>query len=205
MTSPWFKLAAICSIVLGIVLFCVVFGGYSSLLRSQNRINGSRTLLTEACSNQYQLAERLLNEYRDNATPGFSGNLAQCAKKVRITLEQFAGQSTPISSDLIHDLEISHTALSAELIKFIDQLDKNADSQQQEKLQQMKKALFTTQDSIFVAKKRYNKEVTYFNQRKTVFPLFIIARIFGFIDLTYYPLSDDVFLSGEKTFATWAS
>ena len=60
MKKPWLNFVGICSLVFAIVIFCVIFGGYSSLLRSQNRINAAKNYLADQSLIQLDQIDSLL-------------------------------------------------------------------------------------------------------------------------------------------------
>lgn len=202
---PWFKFAGICSIVMAIVLLCVIFGGYSSLWRSQNRIRASKDLLTEACRKRQNLISKL-DAFTDSSEfSQAAARLKSDARKADKILEQIILTDPLVEKDLIKALETSQTDLSSDLATLFSSLELKLPKEKLEKFITLRKEFSSAQDNIFVARKYFNKEVAYFNNRTAVFPVFLIARLFGFDEIKYTGISEDVFLSGEKTFSMSAS
>lgn len=202
---PWFKFAGICSIVMAIVIFCVIFGGYSSLWRSQNRIKASKTLLTDNCQKRQALLPKLEAFTGSNDFSQTAKQLKSASQKADDILKYMISAEPPLEKELVSAFEISQTALSSNLAALFSSLEAKLPGEEKEKFLALKKEFSTAQDHIFVAKKRFNKEVAYFNNRTTVFPGFLIARLFGMDDIKYTGISKDKLLSGEKTFSTTAS
>ncbi|MCP4022033.1 MAG: LemA family protein [Desulfobacteraceae bacterium] len=198
------KFATLCLIVLGIILFCVVFGGYSSLARSKSRIEASKNYLTDSCLKRQQLLPQLIELGRKSNPELSTAKINQAAEKADSILQEIAVQKTPIEDDLIKAFVISQTTLTRELISFLALLEtSNKDTKNQ--MDAFLQKLFTAQDNIFVIRKRYNKEVEYFNTRTSIFPGVLFAKLFGMSNLKYIGISRELFLSGEKTFGKKAS
>lgn len=202
---PWFKFAGICSIVMAIVIFCVIFGGYSSLWRSKNRIKASQNLMTDACLKRHALLPGLDAFTTSAEFSQASAQLKSAAEKADLILKQMISEEPPVEKELISAFETSQTALSSNLVELFASLEAKLPEAEMEKFSVLKKEFISIQDHIFVAKKRFNREAAYFNNRSNVFPGFLIARLFGMDHLVYIGISNDKLLSGEKTFTAAAS
>jgi len=196
----WLKLAAGCSVLMGIILFSVIMGGYSSFWRSQNRIKASMSLLTDICQKRLDLLPELLEITKKNMAPSSLPPINQTAEKASILLKQVISYQQPLEKNLIEEFEISQTKLTLELVQLFTQLQTSLDKNAVKQFSTLKKEFYTAQDNLFVAMKKYNKEVDYFNTRTTVFPVFLIAKLFGFNKIKYIDISKEGFLPAQETF-----
>jgi len=203
MKGPWFKIAALCSVLMAIVLFCVVIGGYSSFYRSQGRINDSADYLVDACKKRMQLLPESIEITQSmNIQKNTIETFKKALQKANIVLKQNSS-SAPISDETwIRDFENTQEAITLVFQKIFTQdaaIVKNNDKQQRYAV--LKKEIHAAQDYIFIVRQRYNKEVDYFKNRKTAFPGFLFARLFGFDKITYYYISLDKLLPAHKVFS----
>lgn len=201
MLNPWLKFAGICSVVMGIVLFCIIFGGYSSFLRSQNRIEASKALLTDACQKRFDLVPGLIEMIKKSRVKISIPEINRTTEKATVILQQVISHKTPMENELMKDFELSQTQLTFQVKEVLSQLEASVDKNSSEQFKALKNQFNTAQDNLFVIQKRYNKEVTYFNVRTRVFPGFLIAKLFGFNKIHYTGISKDLFLPAQKTFA----
>ncbi|SDU60949.1 LemA family protein [Desulfobacula phenolica] len=206
MLEPWLKFTGICSVVMAIIVFCVIFGGYSSFVRSQNRIEASKSLLTDACQKRLDIVPELVEIIKTSRIKTSIPSINQTAQKAAIILKQVIAHESAVENALIKDFELSQTQLTFHIKQTLSQLealvDKNSSQYvSSQQFSALKKQVDTTQDNLFVIQKRYNKEVAYFNLRTKVFPGFLIAKLFGFNKIHYTSISKDLFLPAQKTFA----
>ncbi len=197
---PLIKLTGLCSILMAIILFCVIVGGYTSLSRSQARIQSSKSLLTDACQKRQDLLPKLIETISKTDQKDLAVQLGNSALKADAVLNQFISHEPPAEKHLVKEFEISQSALSQQLITIFTSLKPGKGPSPVQELSDLKKEFSAVQDYLFVVKKRYNNEVEYFNRRSNVFPGFIIAKIFGLDHIVYTEISKDKFLSGEKTY-----
>lgn len=177
MKSPWATFAVLCSLVIGIVLFSVIFGGYSSFLRSQNRIETAKNMLAEHSRNQ-------LSQFKAIATlPGPAEKdrteLLTTMELASNAVDRLEAHATPLPRDLILSYETALVKVNQKADAFIKKLDPASRGHEfQNKLKELK-------TSVFMSGRRYNKEARYFNTRTRVFPGAIVARIFGMDTLSF--------------------
>ena len=124
----------------------------------------------------------------------------QTAQKATTILKQVISHEHQPEKNLINEFEISQTKLTLELVQLFTQLQTSLDKDAVKQFSAVKKEFYIAQDNLFVAMKRYNTEVNYFNARTTVFPGFLIAKLFGFNKIKYTGISTDGFLPVRKTF-----
>jgi len=176
MKNPWFAFAGICTLVLGIVLFSVIFGGYSSFLRSQNRIEAAKDLVIVQCRNQLGQAQKLVD------LPGTSAqardSLLETAQAAVKVVDRMDKTDSPLAPELILEYEAVQVRVNDTINKFLQE----AQIKENKTLEQFKEM----ETAVFITGKKYNKAARYFNTRVQVFPGFIIARLFG-LDKIYFP------------------
>jgi LemA protein len=201
MTSQKLQLFGFTSVFTAIVLFCVLAGGYTSFWRSKNRIEGSKTLLTDACRKRLDLLPELIEISRKSNSQVSVPKIDQTGQKAAAVLHHVISQETPLDSTLIKDFETSQLELTRQLIEVFIQLEASLDKNYSRQFTALKELLFTAQNNLFVAGKRYNDEATYFNSRKEAFWTSSIAKLFGFNKLYYIELPKDLFLPAKVIFA----
>jgi LemA protein len=193
METQWSKLFGFFFVFTGIILICVVFGGYSSLYRSEGRIESSKEFLLDACQKRLDLVPKLLTILQGSEDKATLGNFKNTEKMVKAIMGSEALQQSPLDKEATLKLETSQSALTKELAAIFQKLDQSAGKGN-------KKELYDAQDQLSFAKVRYNREVMYFETRTKIFPGFIIAKIFGFDKSKYYELSDNSFLDAKNSF-----
>lgn len=184
MKSPWFTLAAICALVLGIVLFCVVFGGYSSLLRSQNRIKAVKDRLVSQCLEQLALVTELVDAAGPAAAPEQTAGLSTASGTAAQLIDRIRKSEDPVAQTLILSYGDSQAQLNRRITELVQALAESGNGDETD-LTALEKRLNETQAAIYITGKRYNKEARYFNTRTRVFPVGIIARLFS-LDKVYF-------------------
>ena len=185
------KFLAFCCLFMGIVLFCVVFGGYTSFYRSQNRIKASQAYLTDACQQRLDFVPGLVDMARKTLAQEDVQDIHKAAKTAALVLQQVSAHALPVEKDLITKFETSQKELTdrLKLQHFLD----------------LKNQFIASQNQLFAAKKRYNDEVSYFETRKTTFPPSLFAKLFGFNKINYTDFSKTLFLPAHQIFASTTS
>lgn len=201
MPRRWFQFFGFCFLFFGIVLFCVVLGGYTSFWRSQNRIEASKALLTEACQKRLALLPGLIEIAKKSKTQTDRPRINQTVQKADKILQLVISQKTPLEKELIKEFEISQSKLTRQLKDLFTRWEGSPDKNQSKQFDALRDLFFTAQNNLFVARQRYNDEVNYFNTRTTAFPAFLFAKLFGFDKMEYIEISKDLFLPAQKIFA----
>ncbi|MCD4743052.1 MAG: LemA family protein [Desulfobacteraceae bacterium] len=191
----WFSL-----VLTAIILFSVVFGGYSSLHRSEGRIETTKVLFLNACQSKLDLLPQLLDSIKESEHKEILVKLKKTSKEAVAVLEHAISQESPLDRTITLRLETSQEALTKELAKLFAKLDQSQNKGNTDSYKTIKKQLFAAQDKVFYEKTRYNTEVLYFNSRTKIFPGFLIAKIFGFDKSKYFELSKDLLLGADRTF-----
>lgn len=191
----WFSL-----VFVGIILTSVIFGGYSSLHRSEGRIDITKDLLLQACQSKLDLLPQLLDYLQKSEHKEAHAKLEVAGKEAGTVLHSAVFQKAPLDHALTLKLEASQLSLTKELSELFEKFDSSKNKNNTESLKAIKQQFFSAQDKVFTAKVQYNREVRYFNRRTNIFPGFLIAKLFGFDDSEYFELSKDSFLGADRTF-----
>ena len=197
MNFVWFSL-----VFVGIILTSVIFGGYSSLHRSEGRIDFTKELFLKACQSKLDLLPQLLDYLQKSEPKETHAKLELTGKEAGIVLHSAVVQKAPLNNALTLKLEASQLALTKELAEVFLKLERSKNKSNTESLKAIKQQFFSSQDKLFTAKVHYNTEVRYFNRRTKIFPGFLIAELFGFNNSEYFELSNDSFLGADRTFGT---
>ena len=194
MKNPWIVLTGICSVVIGIVLLSVIMGGYTSLLRAQNRIEATRGLMLDHCGNQIELVPDLISMARELPSSPFVNTLAgskEAADAVLTEARKYTEGPAPLQ---MASLEKAMARVNRDISGLISDMKKYNPPKG---LADLEKNLLERQTAVFIMGKRYNKEARYFNVRKTVFPGFIVARLFGLKEISFAEFNETL-LSRKK-------
>lgn len=200
MGKQWLQFLGFSLVLTAIILLSVVFGGYSSLHRSEGRIETTKVLFLNACQSELNLLPQLLDSIKESEHKEILVKLKKTSKEAAAVLDHAVSQGSPLDRTITLRLETSQEALTKELAKLFLKLDQSQNKSNTEAFKTIKKQLFAAQDKVFYEKTRYNTEVQYFNSRTKIFPGFLIAKIFGFDKSKYFELSKDLLLGANRTF-----
>mgnify|MGYP002629759006 CR=1 FL=1 len=195
------KFIGFCLVTLGIILICVVLGGYTSFWRAQNRIKASIEYLTDACNYRVDLLPGFIEMAKKSEPQVSILELTQTIEKAKNILQQVIPQKKPLENNLIKELEISQEELTRQLKDLFPQLEISLDKKDSQQFKDLKNEFISLQDHLFVTRKRYNDEVDYFITRTIEFPSSVFAKLFGFNKLNYIKISEDVLLPYQVAFA----
>jgi LemA protein len=200
MKKPLLSLVIFSTIFFGIILFSVIFGGYSSLYRAQNRVRDAKLLVTVECQKQLDLLPGLISMARktDDFNPigpnqADLKQIEQTALKHKAILTQIISQKQPMEKELVLTFEQSQIQLSREIIGLINQIKKDKGLGSSPAFIDLEKKFNDLEITVFYNGTKYNKEAIYFNTRKSIFPGFLIARLFGFDQIFIYELTTERF------------
>jgi LemA protein len=180
MKHPWLTFAGLCAVVLTIVMVCVIFGSYTSMLRSKNRIHATKNLMITACRNQLSLIPELLPLAPETTDEPVRSRIRDASEQIRAVLIRFQTPDTPLDPDLVSVFEQAQSRLAKDL----DTLAR-AIGTSQPRVREMTDLYLKT----IHAARRYNKEVAYFHSRKKVFPGMFTAGWFN-LDTLEFPQID---------------
>ncbi len=187
MKKPWLTFAGLCAVVLAIVMICVIFGSYTSMLRSKNRVNTARTMLATDCMAELDLVPVLLSRTQDNLDPGMISRITANAEQAKKTVSWFQSPDSPPDEGQFLEFEAVQTRLAADIQAMVQALDQDSLA---------KTAADLRQKTIYSAK-RYNREVQYFTTRKSIFPGFLTARWFNLDKVSFPEIDINCFLPGD--------
>lgn len=180
MKKPWLTFAGLCSVVFAIVVICVIFGSYTSMLRSKNRIRAAKDLTVSACRNQLHLIPELLSLAPDINNEPVRSRIGDTTEQLQTLLSRFQNSEAPLDPDLVTEFEQAQSSLAKDL----DILTRDIGTAHPRVLEMVNLYL----NAIYAAK-RYNKEVAYFHTRKKVFPGMFTAGWFN-LDILHFPQID---------------
>ncbi len=200
MDKKWMNFVWFFLVLVGIILASVIFGGYSSLHRSEGRIEITKGLFLSSCQERLDLLPQLFDSLNERDHKQILAKLKQAGKEASIVMRKATSQKSPLDNALTRKLEISQASLTKELAKLFLELGQSQGKENKELFISVKKQFFPAQDKISYETTRYNTEVRYFKTRTKIFPGFLIAKIFGFDKSEYFYLSKDLFLGADQTF-----
>jgi hypothetical protein len=200
MKRPLLSLVIFSTIFFGIILFSIIFGGYSSLYRAQNRVRDTKILVTVECQKQLELIPDLISMARktDNFNPigpnqADLKQIEQTALKHKAILAQITSRKAPMEKDLVLTFEQSQIQLSRKIIGLINKIRKDKKLGSSQAFQSLEKKFNDLEITVFYHSTKYNKEAIYFNTRKSIFPGFLIAKLFRLDQIFMYELSTELF------------
>jgi LemA protein len=180
MKHPWLTFAGLCAVVLAIVMTCVIFGSYTSMLRSKNRAHKGKELMIMACENQLDQIPGLVALSSGDDMAPVRSRINGTIEQIRTLLDQFRKADIPLDSDLIRLFEQAQSRLAKDL----DALARRIGATHPRVKETADRYLKT----IYAAR-RYNKEAVYFDSRKKVFPGMFTSVWFN-LDSLQFPKID---------------
>ena len=204
MKRPLLSLSIFSAVFLGIILFSVIFGSYSSLYRAQNRARDAKILVTVECQKQLDLLPDLVAMVRKTDSFNLDPNnlnqiildldqLELAYLKIKTILNQINTLKKPLKKELIQAFERSQVHFSQEIIGLIMGLKKEEKLKKSQALINLEKKFNDLEITIFYRSTQYNKEAQYFNTRKSIFPGFLVAKLFKLEKLHIYEINTDLF------------
>ncbi len=203
MKRPLLSLSVFCAVFFGIIIFCVIFGGYSSLYRAQNRIGAAKQLVTAECQKQLDLLPELVDMvHKTDSFNGVDSNLnqanldriGQTVLESKTILSQInSRKTTPLEKELILNFEQSQVKLSREIIGLIIGLKKEDTLKSSPAFIGLEKKFNNLEITVFYNSHKYNKEARYFNTRKSTFPGLLIAKLFGLEKIHFFEITASLF------------
>ncbi len=195
MKRPLLSLSVFSAVFFGIILFSIIFGGYSSLYRAQNRIGDAKGNVIVECWKRQALIPELVamageSEVLKEMVP--LDKVDGAAKKAKTISEQINSKIIP-EKKLIEAFEKSQVRLSQEIISLINGLKKDAKIGKSPDFLSLEKKFNDLEIIVFYKGTRYNKEARYFNTRKSIFPGFLVAKLFGLDQINYVEITTDLF------------
>ena len=200
MPNPIFKVTVFLLVLMAIILFSVIFGGFTSLYRSQNRIESAKVILIDTCRERLAFLPRMTEFSEAEQSQSDSDVRNQNIETTKTLITKIQNQEEPLEEAQTKAFETLHNDIGLAIRDRFLYLDSIYGQKNNPGFELLKKDLSKVQDKLFKAKERYNYEVAYFNQRVKSFPLSLMAKLFNFDEIAYYPLSDYAFLPAHKLF-----
>ncbi|MEE4363083.1 MAG: hypothetical protein V2J08_04070 [Desulfotignum sp.] len=176
MKKPWLIVTGLFSVALAIVLFCVIFGSYTSMLRSKNRINTGKNIMVTACMDQLHLAHQLVSQAPETIPSQEIFRIEENTNQIQTILTRFQASDAPLEPDLVTAFEDTQARLAKDMDNLTTAMGKN---------HTLSTEMADLYLKIIYAAKRYNKEAAYFKNRKNVFPGFLTAKWFNLDHLDF--------------------
>ena len=180
MKKPWLTFAGLCAVVLAIVMICVIFGSYTSMLRSRNRVHTGKDLMITAWKNQVDQIPDLLSQVPGTDAAPARSRIHDTMEQLQTLMIRFQPPDTPLDPDLVPVFEQAQFRLAKDL----DDLTRGSGTGHP-RVQAIADLYLKT----IYATRRYNKEAAYFDSRKKVFPGMFTAKWFHLDDL-HFPVID---------------
>lgn len=178
--NPWLIFAGLCSVVLAIVMVSVIFGSYTSMLRSKNRIQTGKEFMVQACMAQLEKIPALTALAPESLDAQTLSRIDDQVAQLQTLLARFHTSDAPLDPNLVTRFEDIQTRLAKDLDILTRQIG-TTHPRVREMADLYLKAIYTA--------KRYNNEAAYFNTRKTVFPGMFTAGWFN-LDALDFPRID---------------
>lgn len=178
--NPWLIFAGLCSVVLAIVMICVIFGSYTSMLRSKNRVHKGKELMIMACENQLDRIPGMVALATGDDLAPVRSRIHDTIEEIRTLLDQFRTPDTPLDPELLRMFEQAQSRLAKDLDALAREIG-TPHPRVQETADRYLKTIY--------AARRYNTEAAYFDSRKKVFPGMFTSEWFN-LDTLQFPKID---------------
>jgi LemA protein len=187
MPGQKFKLIMFCFVFTSIIAFCVIFGGYSSFWRAQNRISDAKNLMAQICQERLTLADIIIKDFNNAGLGKDMEKPRHDVLKAADILKNLKNTEPPLSGNQTRQLEDSQadiTQFFKTCLKYLKLPVKNISAA---RARELSTRIYEIQDKLFVAAKSYNDEVNYYNTRTREAMPSLIAKMFGFDKIHYIP------------------
>jgi hypothetical protein len=125
--------------------------------------------------------------------PVYIDQINGTAKKAKTILAQINSQGNPLEKELILAFEQSQALLSQEITALINGLKNDKKIHSPSAVSAVEKKFNHLESTAFFNFNRYNTEARYFNTRKSIFPGFLIAKLFKLDETHIYEIDTDLF------------
>lgn len=180
MKKPWLIFAGLCAVVMSIVMICVIFGSYTSMLRSKNRVKAGKGLMITACEDQLEQISSLLTLAPGTDAAPIVSRIHDTMEQIRTLLARFQTSDIPLEPELVAIFEQAQSRLATDLDTLARDMGTSHPGVQETANQYL---------TTIYAVRQYNREAAYFASRKKVFPGMFTAKWFNLNDL-HYPVID---------------
>lgn len=195
----YFKFVMFCAVLVGLILFSMVFGGYSSFIRAENRIAESKDALLGSCEARLALIAELTMILDSQALSGNSSSLLPNLERASAVVREAARGKTILDEQTTRSLEASQSALTRDIGEQMQRLRAAVGGENRAEVLSLAEKFLAAEDNLFLAGSNYREEIAYYNMRLQSFPVSLIARLFDFDKSVYHQVSDQAFLPARKT------
>lgn len=204
MKKPLFSLTVFSSVFLAIILFCVILGGYTNLLRAKNRIKDAKEMVITQCQKRLDHLPELIdlakkthpsgegnfNISDKDSIPTKTAQLTKAANQATAELSRFSS-TTPSERKAVSAFEQSQAGLGQAISLLLAELKKTNTANTP--LIALEKDFQQLGLSIWVTSNRYNKEARFFNDKKGIFPGSLSAKLFGLGKTQFFEITASLF------------
>ncbi|MBA3010818.1 MAG: LemA family protein [Proteobacteria bacterium] len=202
MKRPWLSVAAFCAVFFGIIIFCVIFGSYSSQYRAQNRTEAAKEQLALDCEKRLELLPELVSMARKTGALEFIDpvnldkvnfdQVTETAKMAESILTRIHSKG-PLEKELILDFEQSQVQVSRKIATLIKGIKDHETLKKSADFIALEKKFMEFEFAVFADTHQYNREADYFNTRKEIFPGFLVAKLFDLEEIFFPEITADLF------------
>lgn len=197
MKRPWLSVAVFCFVLSSILIFSIIFGGYTNLLRTQNRIGATKDYMTAQCQERLDLVPELIAMSQGVKAVENTDQINDLVQESKIILARVNSQEKLLEKDLISAFENSQVQLSREINSLVLGLKTDEKINGSKAFADLEKKIKTIEANVFYISNRYNKEARYFNERKQGILGFLVVKLFRLEHISFLEITANLFEPGK--------
>ena len=163
-------------LLIALIIIPIVFVQYNMLIKLKMNVNRSRSIIDVYLKQRFDLIPNLVKVVK-----GYMNHENETLENVTKLRNAY---------DKNGDIKISQE-LNDEINKIISVAENYSDLKADKQFLNIQKNLTKIESQLQAARRLYNNDVTRYNTRITIFPLNIIARIFGFKEEQLFYIKDE--------------
>lgn len=163
-------------LLIALIIIIAVFVQYNILIKLKMNINRSKSVIDVYLKQRFDLIPNLVKVVK-----GYMNHEKETLENVTKLRNAY---------DKNGDIKISQE-LNDEINKIISVAENYSDLKADKQFLNIQKNLTKIESQLQAARRLYNNDVTRYNTRITIFPLNIIARIFGFKEEQLFYIKDE--------------
>ncbi|MBR3162333.1 MAG: LemA family protein [Bacilli bacterium] len=163
-------------LLIALIIIIVVFVQYNILIKLKMNTNRSKSVIDVYLKQRFDLIPNLVKVVK-----GYMNHEKETLENVTKLRNAY---------DKNGDIKISQE-LNDEINKIISVAENYSDLKADKQFLNIQKNLTKIESQLQAARRLYNNDVTRYNTRITIFPLNIIARIFGFKEEQLFYIKDE--------------
>lgn len=180
MNKKWIILIAVGVVVL--IFISWAFGGYNSLVKSDEELSKSWGNVESSYQRRADLIPNLVNTVKGYAD--FEKSTLLEVTNARASATQV--KVDPNDPESFKKFEAAQNQLSSSLSRLLVVVEKYPDLKANQSFLDLQRELAGTENRINVERRKYNESVQAYNVNVRKFPRNIIASLFGFSKKTYF-------------------